>query len=189
MIAILLIAIAAGCASALMFASIISGALISLLLFYLAPLPLMVAATGMGTAQRHHRRHRRRHRPRRDLRPSLLHRLCRHGRAARLVARPSRPAGPAHANGVARPTAPRPPRRPGMVSGRPHPALDRGLCLLTTMAALLTLGTDAATITERACGAACADPRTARRSLVRRNRTMARCSGDRSRRPPPPSSP
>jgi Predicted membrane protein (DUF2232) len=48
MIAILLIAIAAGCASALMFASIISGALISLLLFYLAPLPLMVAGMGWG---------------------------------------------------------------------------------------------------------------------------------------------
>jgi hypothetical protein len=48
MIAILLIALAAGAASALMFASIISGALISLLLFYLAPLPLMVAAMGWG---------------------------------------------------------------------------------------------------------------------------------------------
>jgi hypothetical protein len=48
MIAILLIAIAAGCASGLMFASIISGALISLLLFYLAPLPLMVAALTWG---------------------------------------------------------------------------------------------------------------------------------------------
>src|SRR3954463_10180412 len=48
MIATLLIAIAAGCASALMFASIISGALISLVLFYLAPLPLMVAAIGWG---------------------------------------------------------------------------------------------------------------------------------------------
>ena len=48
MIAILLIALAAGCASALMFASIISGALISLLLFYLAPLPIMVAAIGWG---------------------------------------------------------------------------------------------------------------------------------------------
>jgi Predicted membrane protein (DUF2232) len=48
MIAIVLIAIAAGCASALMFASIVSGALISLLLFYLAPLPLMVAAIGWG---------------------------------------------------------------------------------------------------------------------------------------------
>jgi hypothetical protein len=48
MIAIVLIAIAAGCASALMFASLISGALISLLLFYLAPLPLMVAAMGWG---------------------------------------------------------------------------------------------------------------------------------------------
>ncbi len=48
MITIVLIAIAAGCASALMFASIVSGALISLLLFYLAPLPLMVAALGWG---------------------------------------------------------------------------------------------------------------------------------------------
>jgi hypothetical protein len=48
MIALLLIAMAAGCASALMFASIVSGALISLLLFYLAPLPLMMAAIGWG---------------------------------------------------------------------------------------------------------------------------------------------
>jgi hypothetical protein len=48
MIVIILIALAAGSASALMFASIISGALISLLLFYLAPLPLMVAALGWG---------------------------------------------------------------------------------------------------------------------------------------------
>jgi hypothetical protein len=48
MIAILLVAIAAGSASALMFASIISGALISLLLFYLAPLPLMLAALAWG---------------------------------------------------------------------------------------------------------------------------------------------
>ena len=48
MIAITIIALAAGCASALMFASIISGALISLVLFYLAPLPLMVAALGWG---------------------------------------------------------------------------------------------------------------------------------------------
>jgi len=48
MIAIVLIAVAAGCASALMFASIVSGALISLLLFYLAPLPLMMAALGWG---------------------------------------------------------------------------------------------------------------------------------------------
>jgi hypothetical protein len=48
MIALLMIAVAAGAASALMFASIISGALVSLLLFYLAPLPLMVAALGWG---------------------------------------------------------------------------------------------------------------------------------------------
>jgi hypothetical protein len=48
MIAIVLIAIAAGCASALMYASMISGALISVVLIYLAPLPLMVAAIGWG---------------------------------------------------------------------------------------------------------------------------------------------
>src|ERR1700688_5068552 len=46
MIAILVIALAAGAASALMFSSIISGSLVSLVLFYLAPLPLMVAALG-----------------------------------------------------------------------------------------------------------------------------------------------
>ncbi len=48
MITIVLIALAAGSASALMFASIISGVLISLLLFYLAPLPLMVAGLVWG---------------------------------------------------------------------------------------------------------------------------------------------
>ncbi|MGT2436114.1 hypothetical protein ACU4GH_09815 [Bradyrhizobium betae] len=48
MMAFALIALIAGLASALMFASIVSGALISLVLFYLAPLPLMVAAIGWG---------------------------------------------------------------------------------------------------------------------------------------------
>ena len=48
MIATVLIALAAGLASALMFASIVSGALISLLLFNLAPLPLMVVGLGWG---------------------------------------------------------------------------------------------------------------------------------------------
>jgi len=48
MIMYILIALAAGSASALMFASIVSGALISLLLFYLAPLPLMVATLAWG---------------------------------------------------------------------------------------------------------------------------------------------
>ena len=45
---IFVIALAAGAASATMFASIISGALISLLLVYLAPLPLMLAAIAWG---------------------------------------------------------------------------------------------------------------------------------------------
>lgn len=48
MISSLLIALAAGAASAVMFASIVSGALISIFLFYLAPLPLMVACLGWG---------------------------------------------------------------------------------------------------------------------------------------------
>jgi len=50
MIVQFLIALAAGCAAALMFVSVVSGALISLVLFYLAPLPLMVAALGWGSA-------------------------------------------------------------------------------------------------------------------------------------------
>ncbi|MBU6461416.1 MAG: DUF2232 domain-containing protein [Bradyrhizobium sp.] len=48
MIAIIPIAFVAGAASALMFASMVSGALISVPLLYLAPLPLMVAALGWG---------------------------------------------------------------------------------------------------------------------------------------------
>jgi hypothetical protein len=48
MIAIISIGLAAGCASALMFASTMSGAPISLLLSLFAPLPLMVAAIGWG---------------------------------------------------------------------------------------------------------------------------------------------
>jgi hypothetical protein len=48
MIATVFIAVAAGLASALMFVSITSGALISLLLINLSPLPLMVAGLGWG---------------------------------------------------------------------------------------------------------------------------------------------
>src|SRR5215469_2908477 len=48
MTVVFIIALIAGAASATMFASIISGALISLLLVYLAPLPLMLAAIAWG---------------------------------------------------------------------------------------------------------------------------------------------
>jgi hypothetical protein len=48
MIAIILIGLAAGSASALMFASVISRTLISALLMYLASMPLMVAGIGWG---------------------------------------------------------------------------------------------------------------------------------------------
>ncbi len=43
---ILLVGFGAGIASALLFVSIVSGAVLSLLLFYLAPLPIMIAALG-----------------------------------------------------------------------------------------------------------------------------------------------
>ncbi len=46
MLQIVLIGIAAGAASALLFASVASGSLISVLLFYLAPLPILIAAIG-----------------------------------------------------------------------------------------------------------------------------------------------
>jgi hypothetical protein len=48
MIAFIAIALAAGAASALMFASLISGEPVALVLFVLAPLPLMVAGMGWG---------------------------------------------------------------------------------------------------------------------------------------------
>ena len=43
---VVLIGISAGAATALLFASVASGALISVLLFYLAPLPILIAALG-----------------------------------------------------------------------------------------------------------------------------------------------
>jgi hypothetical protein len=46
MMQILLIGLGAGTASALLFASVASGSIFSILLFYLAPLPIMIAALG-----------------------------------------------------------------------------------------------------------------------------------------------
>lgn len=46
MVQIVLIGVGAGGAAALMFASVASGSLFSILLFYLAPLPIMIAAMG-----------------------------------------------------------------------------------------------------------------------------------------------
>ena len=127
MIATVLIAIAAGAASALMFASIISGALISLLLFYLAPLPLMVAALGWG--------------PLTASIGGIAAAICLGAifslpyciAFAVTVALPAwwlghlallgRPVAAVAGNGAA-PTD----SRSRMVSGRPHPAVGRGLC-------------------------------------------------------------
>jgi hypothetical protein len=148
MIAIVLIAIAAGCASALMFASIVSGALVSLLLFYLAPLPLMVAAMGWG-----------------PLAATIGGIAAAIGLGAifglpyciafvvmvalpawwlghlALLGRPIAPAGTA-GNGA----APAAPDLEWFPVGRILLWIS-GFAVLTTMAALLTLGTDAATIT------------------------------------------
>jgi len=46
MLRIVFVGIGAGIAAALLFASVVSGALLSVLLFYLAPLPIMIAALG-----------------------------------------------------------------------------------------------------------------------------------------------
>jgi hypothetical protein len=46
MVQIVLIGIAAGAAAALLFASVVSGSILSVALFYLAPLPLLIAALG-----------------------------------------------------------------------------------------------------------------------------------------------
>jgi hypothetical protein len=148
MIATLLIAIAAGCASALMFASIISGALISLVLFYLAPLPLMVTALGWG-----------------PLAATIGGIAAATGIGAIfglphciafviMVALPAWWLG--HLALLGRPVSNVPP-----VNGAAPAAPDlewypvgrillwiAGFAVVTTMAALLTLGTDAATITD-----------------------------------------
>ena len=46
MMQIVLIGLGAGAAAALLFASVISGAWLSVVLFYLAPLPVMLAGLG-----------------------------------------------------------------------------------------------------------------------------------------------
>ena len=46
MMQVVLIGIGAGAATALLFASVASGSLLSVLLFYLAPLPILIAALG-----------------------------------------------------------------------------------------------------------------------------------------------
>jgi len=50
MVQIFLIGIAAGAAAALLFASVASGSMFSILLFYLAPLPILIAAIGWSHA-------------------------------------------------------------------------------------------------------------------------------------------
>jgi hypothetical protein len=145
---VIFIALAAGAASALMFASIVSGALISLLLFYLAPLPLIVAAIawrplsaaigGIAAA----------------VGLGLVFGLSYCIAFLVMVALPAWWLG--HLALLGRPISEATPSGEGMPSV--PPALEwypvgrillwiAGFAALTTMATLLTLGTDAATIT------------------------------------------
>jgi hypothetical protein len=148
MMTTILIALAAGSASALMFASIISGALFSLVLFYLAPLPLMVAGLGWG-----------------PLSATIGGISAAIGLGAIFglpyciafvltVALPAWWLG--HLALLGRPVATAPPAGNG--AAPPAPVLEwypvgrillwtAGFAALTTMAALFTLGGDAATIT------------------------------------------
>jgi hypothetical protein len=144
MIANILIALAAGAASALMFASIVSGALVSLLLFYLAPLPLMVASQGWGSYS------------------AAIGGIAAAGSLAVIfglpyglgyaimVALPAWWLG--HLALLGRPSAGGTPPATGAPALEWYPVgrillWIAGFAVLTTMAALLTLGTDAAAIT------------------------------------------
>ncbi len=145
MILLLLIALAAGAASALMFASIISGAFVSILLFYLAPLPLMVAALGWsplhaaiggiaaGTSL------------------GLLFGMPYLGAFVLTIALPAWWLG--HLATLGRPAEIQPSAAPAALPATEWYPTGRlllwiaGFASLTTIAALLTLGSDAETIT------------------------------------------
>ena len=118
MMQIVLIGLGAGAAAALLFASVASGSPLSVLLFYLAPLPILIAALGwshwaaliaavVASAG-----------ARRRVRRLLLHRLPDRRRPAGLVARLSRAAGA--------PGDRTTPDGARMVSGRPSRVLGRG---------------------------------------------------------------
>jgi hypothetical protein len=146
--ATILMGLAAGLTSALMFASVISGALFSLLLCYLAPLPLLVAGLGWG--------------PFCAAIGGFLASIAlaamfgvSHGFAfALVVALPAWWLG--HLALLGRPVAGGEPSAEAVLSGEPdlewYP-IGRillwiaGFATLSTIAALLTLGQDAATIT------------------------------------------
>jgi hypothetical protein len=146
--ATIFMALAAGLTSALMFASVISGALFSLLLCYLAPLPLLVAGLGWG--------------PFCAAIGGILASVAlaamfgfSHGFAfALVVALPAWWLG--HLALLGRPAAGDVPSAEAILAGEPdlewYP-IGRillwiaGFATLSTIAALLTLGQDAATIT------------------------------------------
>ena len=119
MMQIVLIGIGAGAASALLFASVASGSLLSIFLFYVAPLPIMIAALGWSHLRRPDRRAQRRDRARRRVRRRFLPRLSGRHRPAGLVARLSRDAGAAGRRGDA---------GARMVSARPPGPVGARLC-------------------------------------------------------------
>ena len=118
MVQILLVAMGAGAAAALLFASVASGSLIATLLFYLAPLPILIAAIGWSHLAGLVARAARGDRPRAGARLLFLPRVPVRRRTAGLVARLPRAARRA----ASRPTDPGGDR---MVSGRPPGVLGR----------------------------------------------------------------
>ena len=136
-----LIGIGAGAAAALLFASVASGSWLSIILFYLAPLPVMIAGLGWShwaaliaafTGAR---------RARARVRRLFLLRLSRRRRTAGLVARLSRHAGAA---GRPRATA-RAPALEWYPPGR-LVVVGRGLGALTVIVAIPNFGLDGETI-------------------------------------------
>ncbi len=114
MVQIVLIGLGAGVASALLFASIASGSPISILLFYLAPLPILLAGDRLEPYRSFDRSTRRRGRPRGFVRLLVLHRPLRGRRRSRLSTCLCGDARAAHADRGAR-----------VVSGRQARAVER----------------------------------------------------------------
>ena len=166
MVQILLVAIGAGAAAALLFASIATGSIIATLLFYLAPLPILIAAMGWSHLAGLLARAARGDRPRARASASISswHFPVR-CRLAGLVARLPRAARPPRRRQRIR-------RRDGVVSGRPPGLLGRrSSAHLVIVVAVLSFGTDKATFQteirsafERSAAGPGPDPRLAGRA-------------------------
>ena len=178
MIAIILIALAAGCCVGLDVRLDRLGRVDLVVLLYLAPLPLMVAALGWG--------------PLTATIGGIAAAIGLGAISAFPIASPlssrsrCRPGGSAispcwdgpRTSGVSQAMAPRRSRRAGMVSGRPHSALDRGLCHTDHDGGPAHAGHATAPPSSACCGGACCGSWARAMRLRRRDRTMDRCAGE-----------